>query len=224
MTHQCPYCKKIYKQEQTLIVHVCEQKRRAFAKNDKHVIVGFTAFNRFYTLLHKCTKLKTYEEFCASPFYNAFVKFGSFVNNVDPLYPDKFIDYVVCSGVKIDDWCKDGLYDKYVVALLKSENVETALTRSITYMDKWATENHVSWNQYFNLVKSTRFTFDVKDGKISPWLILNAPSAREVLNKISDEQLDMIQFAIDPIYWIENFKKKDKDLQFVKHLIQESNL
>ena len=39
----------------------------------------------------KGKKQKTYEEFCASPYYNAFVKFGSFVNNVKSLYPKNML-------------------------------------------------------------------------------------------------------------------------------------
>ena len=81
------------------MVHMCEQKRRALQKNEKRVQLGFYAFTRFYVLCQNVKKEKTYEEFCKSSYYNAFVKFGSFVNNVRPLYPEKYIDYVVTSGV-----------------------------------------------------------------------------------------------------------------------------
>ena len=59
MTHQCPYCLKTYKHEHTLLVHVCEQKRRALAKSDKHVVLGYKTFNRFYQICHKSTGMKT---------------------------------------------------------------------------------------------------------------------------------------------------------------------
>ena len=88
-----------------MFVHVCEQKRRHLAKNEKHVRMGLQAFNRFFEITQRTTKPKTFAEFSVSPFYTAFVKFGSFVVNTSPIYPEQFIDYVVQSGVKLDHWC-----------------------------------------------------------------------------------------------------------------------
>ena len=80
---------------------MCEPKRRAMQKDEKRVQVGLLAFNKFYEIVQK-SNVKTYTEFCKSSYYNAFVKFGSFVSNVKPLYPEKYINYVVTSGVKLD--------------------------------------------------------------------------------------------------------------------------
>ena len=67
---------------------MCEKKRRRLQKDEKRVQTGYYAFTRFYKLSAGTKQDKTYEDFCASPYYNAFVKFGSFVNNVRPLYPE----------------------------------------------------------------------------------------------------------------------------------------
>ena len=99
-------------------------------------------FKDFINLSAGHKKDKTYEEFVKSHrFYNAFVKFGSFVNNVRPLYPDKYIDYVVTSNVKLDHWCREEMYEKYAVELIRKEGVETALERSVYKLWlKWAKE------------------------------------------------------------------------------------
>ena len=89
------------------MAHVCEKKRRALQKDERRVRLGFYAFNQFYKLSAGSKKDKTYEEFCKSSYYNAFVKFGSFVSNVKPLYPEKYINYVVTSGVKLDAMRQD---------------------------------------------------------------------------------------------------------------------
>ena len=169
----CQYCNTGYTREKTLAVHMCEQKRRALQKDEKHVKLGFYAFVRFYQLCQNLQGTKTYEEFCKSPYYNAFVKFGSFVSNVKPLYPEKYIDYVVTSGVKLDHWCRDELYEKYALELIKKEGVETAVERSIKTMMDWADANNASWHHYFKYASLNRITQNLKDGKISPWLVLN---------------------------------------------------
>ena len=171
----CQYCGHAYTKEKTLMVHVCEQKRRALAKTERHVVLGFDTYNKFYKMSQNSKGDKTYEEFCKSPYYNAFVKFGSFVSNVNPLYPDRFIEYVIRSGTKLDHWCRDELYDKYVVDLVKTGTVETALERSVNHMMKWAENNQSQWNHYFLYVSASRAVYDIKDGKVSPWVILNSP-------------------------------------------------
>jgi len=87
--YKCEYCGTGYMREKTLVAHMCEPKRRWLQKDEKRVRYGFYAFQRFYTLSAGTKKEKTYADFVGSSYYNAFVKFGSFLNNVRPLYPER---------------------------------------------------------------------------------------------------------------------------------------
>ena len=218
----CPYCNKSFKRESTITRHMCEQKRRHLAMKDRHVVIAFTAFNKFFMMSQK--KQYSYDEFCKSPYYTAFVKFGSFVSNVNPLYPDNFIHYVITSGEKLDKWCNDALYDQYVIKLVKTESIETALERSITHFMKWGIDHKQEWNDYFRNVSLNRGTYDIKDGKVSPWLVLNSSNGKELLNKLDDEQLKTINSIMDIPYWLNQFRIKKSDLALVKSVIKESNL
>ena len=222
--YKCEYCGSSYVREKTLIAHMCEKKRRALQKDEKRVRHGFYAFQRFYKLSAGAKKEKTYEEFCKSSYYNAFVKFGSFTSNVRPLYPEKYIDWVVTSGVKLDHWCRDEMYEKYAIELILKENVETALERSITTMVEWATENNSVWNHYFNYVSPNRAVWQIKDGKISPWLLLNSKTGKDMLSKFNDEQLDMVYHVINPEHWALRFRRQVRDVELVKQVVKESNL
>jgi len=221
----CEYCKTGYSREKTLAVHMCQPKRRALQKNEKRVQLGMYAFNQFYKLSAGAKKDKTYEEFCKSPYYNAFVKFGSFISNVRPLYPERYIDYVVTSGVKLDHWCKEEMYEKYATNLIKKEGVETALERSVMTMMEWSEENEPApWNHYFQHVSLNRAVWHIKDGKVSPWLLLNCRSGKEMLSKLNDEQLNMVYNIMDPEHWAMRFKRTPHDVQLVKDVVKESNL
>jgi hypothetical protein len=211
--------------ESTLAVHMCEKKRRVLQKDEKRVRLGFYAFQRFYKLSAGNKKEKSYEDFCASPYYNAFVKFGSFLSNVKPLYPEKYIDYVVTSGVKLDHWARDEMYEKYALDFILKEDVHTALERSVKTMMEWADENKpAAWNHYFNYISLNRAVWHIKDGKISPWLILNCKSGKEMLSKFNDEQLAMVYHVINPEHWALRFKRQSKDVQLVKDVSNESGL
>jgi len=223
-TYVCQYCNGKYSKEKTLAVHVCEQKRRALAQTERHVVLGFDTYNRFYKKTQNAKQDKTYEEFRKSAYYNAFVKFGSFVSNVNPLYPDRFIDYVVTSGVKLDHWCRDELYDSYVVDLVKREPVNVALERSIKHMISWGDTNNAQWNHYFHYVSLSRAAYDIKDGKISPWLILNSVSGKDMLKRFNDEQLNAIMVIMDVPFWMNKFKRAQDDVELVKQVVKESNI
>ena len=220
----CVHCNKSFMKERTLISHLCERKRRALQETEKRVQCGFMAFNRFWQLAQGGKKPKTYAQFCDTAYYNAFVKFGSFVNNVNPLYPDKFIDYVIKSGVKLDHWCRDELYETYLYEMLKVEPVESAVQRSMTTMMEWADANNAVYTHYFKYVNTNRAVHHIKNGNISCWLMLNCKSGKEMLSTLSDEQLEMIAPAFDLSYWLKKFKDNPADVALVKEIVEETGI
>lgn len=223
-SYTCQYCNHKFTKEKTLVVHVCEQKRRALARSERHVVLAFDTYNKFYKISQNAKGDKTYDEFARSPYYNAFIKFGSFVSNVNPLYPDKFIQYVITSGVKLDHWCRDDLYDKYVVDLIKTEPVEVALERSINTMIAWGDTNNASWNHYFLYASASRMMYDVKDGKVSPWIVLNSNNGKTALRSFDDTQLQAVGNVMDLPFWLNKFKKRTADVELVKQVVKESNI
>lgn len=220
----CKFCNKSFRKESTLTSHVCETKRRYLAKNERHVKIGFYTFKRFYELNHKKTQPKSYDDFIRSSYHNAFVKFGSFVSNISPLYTKNFIDWVINSGVKLDQWCNQALYEKYVMELIRNESVETALERTLKTMQSWADNNNSQWNHYFSDVSVNRLMYDIIDGKISPWLLLNCKTGKQSLAKLLDEQLNQLSNIIDPLYWSKKFNQNKEDLKFISQIAKDSNL
>ena len=76
MSFECQFCKKSFKREKTISVHLCEQKRRWINRDEKYVRLGFLAYNRFYEITQGATKPKTYEHFAKSNYYTGFTRFG----------------------------------------------------------------------------------------------------------------------------------------------------
>lgn len=217
----CVHCKKGFMKEKTLVAHMCERKRRALQENEKRVQAGFVAFNRFWELTQKPKRAKTYDEFADSTYYNAFVKFGSFINNINPLYPDKFIDHIIKSGVKLDHWCKESLYEQYLYEILKSEPVESAVQRSLQTMMDWADEHNAQFEHYFSYVSLNKAVYDIVNGKVSCWVILNSKLGTEMINKMNDEQLEIISPAFDVKFWLRKFSECPADVSLVKEILDE---
>jgi hypothetical protein len=224
LNYKCEYCGKLFAKEKTLVVHICEQKRRHLGKTEKHVQAGLLTYQRFYEITQKGKTQKTFDEFASSPYYTAFVKFGSFLSNTSPIYPERFIDFVIKSGVKLDHWCRDELYDAYVSELIKKEPADGAIQRSIKTMMDWADSNNAQWEHYFAYVNLNRATHDIKEGLVSPWLVLNTKSGKEMLTRMNDEQLSIVSEVIDPQFWKRRFKELPADIELVKDIVREAKI
>jgi hypothetical protein len=224
LNYKCEYCGKLFAKEKTLVVHVCEQKRRYLSRNEKHVQSGLLTFQKFYDFAQKGKTQKTFDDFVTSPYYTAFVKFGSFLVNTAPIYPERFIDYVVKSGIKLDHWCKDELYDKYISELIKIEPADGAIQRTIQTMMNWGDKNSAEWNHYFAYVNLNRATHDIKEGLISPWMLLNSKSGKNLLRRMNDEQLSIVGPVIDPAFWSKRFKSLPADVELVRDVIKEAGI
>jgi hypothetical protein len=88
----------------------------------------------------------------------------------------------------------------------------------------WAEDNNAQWNHYFLYVSLSRACYDIKDGKVSPWMVLNSTNGKDMLKKFSDEQLNAVTNIIDPQFWLTKFKKLPADTELVKQVVRESNL
>lgn len=224
LNFKCGYCGKLFAKEKTLAIHICEQKRRHLAKNEKHVQAGLLTYQKFYEITQKGKHPKTFDEFASSPYYTAFVKFGSFLVNTAPIYPERFIEYVIKSGVKLDHWCRDELYEKYLTDLIKIEPADGAIQRTLQTMVEWGETNSAPWEHYFQYVNLNRATHDIKEGLISPWVLLNTKAGKDMLKRMNDEQLSIVGPIIDPQYWMKRFKTYPADTQLVKDVINEARI
>jgi len=220
----CGHCGKKFRLKKTLFSHVCEKKRLHLQKTEKRVQTGFLTFNKFFQASNNNKKNKTYEEFCDSSFYNAFVKFGSFVNNSNAIYPEKFIEYVIRSGIKLDHWCKEELYYQYLYDMVKKEPAESAVQRSLITMMEWADSCGSDFSEYFSQVSLNRAVHDITEAKISVWLILNCSSGKRLISTLSDDQLNMIAPALDLQFWQKKFYDKPSEVVFVKEVCMEAGI
>src|SRR5271154_3563229 len=119
---ECEFCPKTFTKESSLMAHSCTKKMRWLDKDNKNVIMGFTAWKRFYQLTKASGKTKTYKDFVDSKYYNDFVNFGRWMNDGAILQPNAYVDYVIRGNFKLKDWTKNSIYDTYVRTTLIKED------------------------------------------------------------------------------------------------------
>ena len=222
--HKCRYCRQGFVKESTLAVHQCEPKRRATQQNEKGVQIGFAAWLRFYEISQGSAKLKTYEDFSKSQFYNSFVKFGRHCVSISAVNTSQFIEYVLRKQVKLDRWCHDRVYSDYLQTILRTEQAADALERSIITMQEWAEETGNELSDYFVKISSGRLIQHVENGRVSPWVIYCSNSAISRLETLNEEEISLLLPHIDPDFWQKRIKDYPADTELSRYVLSESGL
>ena len=226
-TFNCKYCEKPFRKETTLLAHLCEAKRRHNQRDETGVQWGLKAYLRFYEFSQGSAKLKSYEDFAKSPYYNAFVKFGRHCVNIRCINFANFTDWLLKNNKKLDNWCSDKLYTEWLPEYLKREATQDALERALKEMTEYA-ETHPEFKNgftdYFRYGNSNRICFHISSGRISPWIIYNCGSGIEFLEGLNEEQVLIVMPWIDPDFWQKKFKDYLSDTLWVKDILQKAGL
>ena len=220
--HICKYCGVGFVRESTLQVHQCEPKRRDLQRGEKGVVIGFQTWLRFYELTQGSAKLKTYEDFCNNNFYNAFVKFGRHCVAISAINVNQFMDHVLKNQIKIDNWCKDKVYEEYLYKLLRSESSTDALERSILTMQEWAEQSDSDITTYFGGISSNRFVQHIINGRVSCWTVYCCDSGIDKLGTLSEEQVTLLMPYIDPEFWQRKLHDYAADAELTKHILAQA--
>ena len=222
MTYTCQYCKKDFVREASLAVHSCEPRRRRQERDEAGVRLGFNAYLKFYELTQGSARLKTYDDFCESPYYRAFVKFGRYCVAVRAVNPARFTEWFLKNNKKIDRWCTDTVYTEYLVDYLRVENVNDVLARAMEFGIDWSEQTGNPAEDCLRYGNTNAMVYAVTAGRISPWIIYNCESGQKFLSELDATQIAMIWPYIDSDVWMKKFADYVADQEYVKEMLQKA--
>ena len=220
----CKWCDKSFRTERTLAAHMCPRKRRWADRDMTHVRLAYRTFQMFYEMNTNSSKPKTMEDFIRSQYYEGFTKFGRSCIRNKYMDPEKFAEWLIREGKKLQDWNKDQMYNDYLLEFVKKEPGMRALERTITYFATWAEENDTDFNQYFRTVSTPRAVHDIRSARVSPWVIHLSESGVELLARMSNEQVEMIKPLIDTKFWVNVFMKSKEETDEVEAMCIQAGL
>lgn len=223
-TYTCEFCEKSFSRESTLMSHLCRTKRRYDSRNDSYVRLGFEAYQTWYKLSGASVNRKKepdFDEFIRSKFYMAFVKFGRHIIATKLVNPREFIKYVITNRVKLDHWTKDSVYDSYVKDVGRRESIDVALDRFAKLIMQWSEETGIDWQQYFHRASTAEIMKNVRNGKINPWIIFKSNTAYAWFERMTPEQVNIVNDFIDVKSWNAKMHKEKKTAQFVETALEE---
>lgn len=219
----CEFCKAEFVKEKTLFNHLCARKIRWFDKSHKYSKIGFIAYQKFYEISHN--KKIGFLDFINSNFYTAFIKFGRHVVNIKAIEVDEFIYFLIRTNVKIDNWVKDYTYEEFLRHQTFRESAIKAVERNILLMEAWANEYNEEWTDFFIKVSPTIAVEYIRQGRLSPWVLLTCKRLSEQLfERMSNEQLNIAFAYIDLKVWnakLESPKHKES-IKIIQDIMKEA--
>lgn len=224
-SYKCRYCEKEFRKESTLSAHLCEQKRRWQQETETGVQFGLRAYLQFYETTQGSARLKSYEDFVNSPYYNAFVRYGRHLVAIRAINSNSFTAWLLNNNKKIDFWCKDSFYEEWLLEYLKRESPQDALERALREMEDYAGNSDIAdFSHYFMYGNTNRICYHITTGRVSPWILYNCDTGIDFLNRLGEEHLAMVLVWIDPDYWGRKFKDYVADVEWCKHVLKTAGL
>jgi hypothetical protein len=215
----CEFCKREFVKETTMLKHICEYKHRWLDKDKHGNRVGFQAWLQFYKKNTNTKKQKTYEDFIKSAYYIAFVKFGAYCVDVNAINISRFTDWLLKNQIKIDNWCTDSTYNKYLIEYLRTEDPFDAIHRSIETTIEWAEKDNIQARDYLRYGNTNRICQLICNGKISPWLLFQSNSGVNFLDNLNQDHVKLIFDYINPEQWALKFHREPENVREVKEIL-----
>jgi len=222
MAHKCTFCNKEFVRETSLETHMCEPKRRHREQGEPGVRLGFQAYVKFYESAQRSGKTKTFDDFAASAYYKAFVKFGRYCVDTKAISPGRFMDWLLKNQKKIDYWCSDKIYTEYLLDYLRVEAVEDALARAIEYGIDWQERTGNPAKDCLRFGNTNATCYAITSGRVSPWVIYNSESGQKFLGDLTQEQVAMIWSYIDSDVWQKKFKEYAEDRAYAQEILTKA--
>ena len=217
----CGFCQRSFQRETSLAVHMCEPKRRHSERDERGVQLGLHAFLRFYETLQGSSRLKTWDDFAASSYYRAFVKWGRYCVDTRAIQPERFLDWLLKNNKKIDAWASDSIYTEYLTQYLPREAVQDALTRAESWSQDWSERTGSPSRDCIRYGNANTVCHAVVTGRISAWILYNCASGREFLSSIDQSQMQMIWPYIDSDIWARKFQDYPADQTWAESRLAE---
>ena len=219
LKYGCEFCKREFARESTVLKHICEYKHRWVERDKQGNRIGFQAWLQFYSKTTTNKKQKTYEEFIKSAYYTAFVKFGSYCVNINAINISRFTDWLLKNQIKIDSWCSDANYTKYLIEHLRAEDPLDAIHRSVKETIRIAEAETIQPKDVLRFASPNRICYAITLGKISPWLLFQSNSGVRFLDTLNPDHVKMIIDYINPEQWAIKFKREPENVAQVKEIL-----
>lgn len=203
---------------------MCDKKQRYLSRDEKHVKLGFRAYQMFYEINYRNVKSRSFEDFMTSKHYLDFVRFGRYLLDIKAVNAFGFIEFIMKTAIPVHKWQSPVVYETYVRELNKKESPSAALERNFLLMQEWSVETGEEWTEFFRKVQPTLATLWIRSGRISPWVLYTASSAADLLGRMSEEQINLVHQVLEPKFWQAKLDANQTEVESIREELEAAGI
>ena len=218
---QCKFCNKIFSREESLLTHICEKKRRFNERNNRINIVAFNCWKMFMENIQLKKESLDYEEFMNSKLYTGFIKYARHLKDLNVIDSNEYTKFLISNNISIKDLNKDYPYESYMRQTLAKESPDKAIERGLFLIEEWAETNNSDMRSFFEKINTQKAVYLITTGKISPWMIFCSDNSEKLLNRLTPEQMTIVNNFIDSSRWKVKIQKFNDEFNRIKNTLKE---
>lgn len=222
--YTCSYCQQPFKTEGGFRRHECVamRKQRQFES-----LTGKTAWN-FYKQWMK-VKYRSVNShgktFLKSKYFTVFYNFVKFTRRTNLPDVGMYINLMVRTNIDPKYWDSDVAYGKYLEHLTRKAPPKELTKIGIKTLIKISEMMDVPISDVFDVLFPNDIIQLLRQGKVSPWILLNSQKFIKFYNdKTSKEERMILESLINPKYWDTRFNKHPQDVEKAKYYVAEMGL
>lgn len=163
--------------------------------------------------------------FLHSRYYSTFIRFMKFVKKVSIPDVDSYVWFMVKNKNPPELWTNEEIYASYLEFLDRSADPIKRANTTIKTLIQIADAADCDVSEVFEVLTPAEVVQLLHERRFSPWLLLRSTTFKRFLaERVSPEQMVLIETVIRPAYWIKKFQEKPEVVQRMDIFVKELNL
>lgn len=218
----CKFCNRLFVRESAYLTHKCRQMKRA---EQMQTVTGMAAYNNYcdWMRIQKKTPPKA-QTFMTSGYYNSFIKFAEFAQQVKIPDVQIFIRLMVNNDMPPTLWTTDDVYRFYLEYLDKNTPPNERAKIMIKTMQKIADAADCDVDEIFDILTPNEVLHYIRERKFTPWLLLKSSKFKKMLTQCTKEEQKIFETLINPTFWSFKFDKEPNTVKLMEKLAKDLNI
>lgn len=224
LTFECEHCFAVYKTEGGILRHQCKKKEKNDILKTK---IGLKAFE-YYQMWFKLKRMRVHsiETFASSKYFNSFIKFTEYVEEMGLSDPESFIKLMIFKKMSPLHWKMREAYEVYLNEYNSIVTPKQQVDTSVNLLIKIAKNKKIDISEVFSELYPGEILDMIQHHKVSLWLLMLSPKFHECYAKYFSKEQKMIgkKMGIDPSIWQKQFNKNEDMVKYVNMIVNEMRI
>lgn len=216
----CKHCMQNFSTERGFERHECKEMQRAAHLKTPDGQAAFNAYKTWLAAQHR--PVRTPDTFLASRYFSTFCKFILYARSVKLVNIELFIKLMVNRQMPPTLWMNPQVYSIYLEHISAHTTPMQHAQHTIDTLFDIAEEHGCDVSEALSKVAANDVIAMIRAHRLSPWILMFSRQFKVFLReRVTDEQLTIVESLIRPNYWSQQFKDNPDTVKMMKTYVQE---